>query len=99
MEKDVKNKNKYLLISIDTYNDLILNYPMKWYNNKHFNFVNSGFTKIFGHEETEAIKLLVPNYEDALDLLYSMNPVYSNKLVIKINNRKKAMLTRIKFGF
>lgn len=99
MEKDVKNKNKYLLISLDTYNDLILNYPMKWYNKKQFNFVNSGFTKIFGHEENEAIKLLVPNYEDALDLLYSMNPVYSNKLVLKIYNHKKAMLTRIKLGF
>lgn len=97
MEKDVKNK--YLLISVDTYNELILNYPIKWYNNKHFNFVNSGLTKIFGNEETEAIKLLVPNYEDALDLLYSVNPSYHNKLVLKINNRKKAMLTRIKFGF
>ena len=97
MEKDVKNK--YLLISVDTYNDLILNYPIKWYGNKHFNFVNSGLTKIFGNEETEAIKLLVPNYEDALDLLYSVNPSYHNKLVLKINNRKKAMLTRIKFGF
>ena len=97
MEKDVKNK--YLLISVDAYNDLILNYRIKWYGNKYFNFVNSGLTKIFGHEETEAIKLLVPNYENALDLLYSVDPSYRNKLVLKINNRKKAMLTRIKFGF
>jgi hypothetical protein len=86
-------ENKYLLISVDTYNDLILNYPMKWYNKKQFNFVNSGFTKIFGHEETEVADLLIPDYTSSLDLFLC------NKIILKIYNHKKAMLTRIKLGF
>lgn len=94
----VKNNNdifnlkvqRYLLVTESTVVLLTENFCTRWYNGFcSMSYIHSGFTRVFGGEAMDFAQ------SQGIDLRFEN----SLTCVLRINNRKKAMVTRLRFNF
>ena len=82
------NTNGYIHVPIDnpTYHLLLSNFKVRFKDFSHMYLLNSGFMRLYGWESYQAM------FELKLTEAESVN-------ILRVYNKKQAMLTRFKYGF
>ena len=85
------NQNKYILVDYKTFSSMLKSHRTIWRNWNH-NLIGSGMRRIY---DFSIMKQLQDHYKS----LKIFTDLTSHMIVLlEITNKKKAMLTRIKFG-